>query len=451
MLPPELSVHLASLVPGEDRLVLAVAVHVAENGRIRGHRLIEGVIRSRARLTYGGVARALGLSDVPPRQPEAEASLPLLRTLYAVSKALRMRRQRRGALDFELPEAKVLLDSRGEPVDVIPSREDTGIKTAYGIIEDLMLLANEVVAADLVRRKVPVIYRVHGPPDPRRVETFAAVAEAFGHPLEEDAASSPKKLQRFLRRIAGTPYEQSLSYLLLRSMQQATYDVANIGHFALATRSYLHFTSPIRRYPDLAVHRIVRMLVRGERIEAEEMRAKLQEQAIQSSRMERRAMMVEREVVNVYRCLLMKDRIGDEFEATITAVTERGLSVTVDRPFVEMRIPIERLGEDEYELDGLGIGLVGRRSGHAYVLGARLLVRLEAVALEHRELIAAPSALPDARRDAGRWRAQTRRADSRASLAPTVHPAPSSSKRRRGGSPSANRKNSRKARSSRLR
>ncbi|UJR81847.1 ribonuclease R [Sandaracinus amylolyticus] len=398
MLPPELSTNLASLVPDEDRLTLAVEVRLGKLGKILSHRLIEGVMRSKARISYGGAARALGLTEDAPRQESAEQHLPLLKVLHQISRRLRALRNRRGALGFELPEAKVLLDKSGEPRDVIRSRSDAGIKEAYEIVEDLMLLANEVVAEDLTRRKVPAIFRVHGKPDPNKVETFAAVAEAFGHALEENAAESPKKLQKFLDRIAGTPHAQSLGFLLLRAMQQASYDTRNLGHFALAARDYLHFTSPIRRYPDLAVHRVVRALARGERIEATALREKLQQQAQQSSRMERRAMTVERESVNLYRCLLMKDRVGEEFEGTITGVTEHGLWVSLDLPFVETRAPIERLGEDYYELDRLGIRLVGRRSGHSFALGGRLTVRLESVVIERREMVAVPITLPEARR-----------------------------------------------------
>ena len=398
MLPPELSTNLASLVPDEDRLTLAVEVRLGKLGKIISHRLIEGVMRSPARITYGGVARALGLVEEGERQPEAEKRLPLLRTLHTISKRLRAIRQRRGALEFELPEAKVLLDEKGEPRDVIRSRANLGLKQAYEIVEDLMLLANEVIAEDLTRRKLPAIYRVHGQPDPKKVLTFGAVAEAYGHALEEDAHESPKKLQKILAEIAGTENAHALGYLLLRAMQQATYDVSNIGHFALAAPDYLHFTSPIRRYPDLAVHRVVRALARGEKIDVPKLRETLQRQAVQSSRMERRAMTVEREAVNLYRCLLVKDRVGEEFPGKITSVTEYGVTVALDAPFVEVRIPIERLGEDYYELDRLGIKLVGRRSGHGFALGDAMTVRLESVVIEKREIVAVPASLPEGRR-----------------------------------------------------
>ncbi|MDQ3033207.1 MAG: VacB/RNase II family 3'-5' exoribonuclease [Myxococcota bacterium] len=407
MLPPELSSNLASLVPDEDRLTLAIEVRLGKLGKVLSHRLIEGVMRSRARLTYGGVARALGLVDEGPQEPEAESRVETLRTLHAISRRLRALRVRRGALEFELPEAKVKLDEHGEPIDVVRSRGNAGIKEAYELVEDLMLLANEVIAEDLSRRKLPAIFRVHGKPDPRKVEVFAAVAEAYGYVLEEDAAQSPKKLQQVLGQLAGTQHAHSLGFLLLRSMQQANYGVENLGHFALAATDYLHFTSPIRRYPDLAVHRVVRMLARGEKIDREALGKKLAVQATQSSRMERRAMTVERETVNLYRCLLMKDRVGDELEGTITSVGEHGLNVSLDEPFVEVRVPIERLGEDYYELDRLGIRLSGRRSGHSFTLGERIVVRLESVVIERREMSAAPISSPAARPQRERPRASS--------------------------------------------
>jgi ribonuclease R len=371
-------------------------------------------MRSGGRLTYGGVARALGLTDEGPQQPGAESRLPMLKTLHMISRRLRAIRTRRGALEFQLPEAKVLLGPDGEPTDVVRSRGDAGVKQAYELVEDLMLLANEVVAEDLTRRALPAIYRVHGKPDAKKVATFAAVAEAFGHALEEGAEESPRKLQQFLLKVADTEHASSLGFLLLRAMQQASYDIANIGHFALAARDYLHFTSPIRRYPDLAVHRVVRSLARGEHIDVESLRTRLQLQARQSSRMERRAMTVERETVSLYRCILLKDRVGEEFDGSITGVTENGLSVSLDQPFVDVRVPVERLGDDYYEIDRLGIRLAGRRTGHGFSLGQRVRLRLESVNVERREVVAVPTSLPEARRKRGSEPARARTRDERA-------------------------------------
>ncbi len=250
MLPHELSSNLASLVPDEDRLTLAVEVEVGPKGAIRRHRFIEGVMRSGARLSYHGVARALHLTEQGEPQHEAERRRELLSTLWDVSKALRARRQRRGSIDFDLPEPRIVLDDGGEPIDIRRSRTDPGVRKTYALIEDLMLLANEVVATDLSRRKVPAIYRVHGEPNEAKIAIFAELASSLGYALDEDAGRRPRKLAEFLKRVEGTTHAQALSFLLLRAMQQAAYDTTNVGHFALAAPNYLHFTSPIRRYPD---------------------------------------------------------------------------------------------------------------------------------------------------------------------------------------------------------
>lgn len=387
MLPAELSSNLASLLPGEDRLMLGLELRLSKTGALRRYRFIEGVMRSRARLTYADVAAALGLTSASTPSSEAVSRRELLATLLDVSKLLRARRRRRGALELELPEAKVLLDEAGEPRDVVPQKGDPGVKRAYGIIEDLMLLANETVAEHLARAGLPAIFRVHGKPDPKKIEAFSAVARAFGVSLENETSPRPKDLQNVLARFDGTPFEGALSYLLLRAMQQASYQVDDIGHFALAARHYLHFTSPIRRYPDLAVHRIVRKIARGEAIEPSALRRALVPQAVASSRMERRAMQVEREVQALYRALLMSKYVGDEIAGVVGSVAEQGLLVTLDAPFVEVKVPLERLGDDVFELDRLGIAFVARRSRRRFALGSRVLVRIDEASIERREVV----------------------------------------------------------------
>ena len=280
MLPHALSSNLASLLAKRDRLTLAVDIELDASGNVTHHRFVEGVMRSAADLTYEGVAQALGLTMHGPNEIEAQSHLPELTLLLEVAKLLREGRRARGALEFELPEAKVRVDDEsGQPTDVERSRKDPGVARAYGMIEELMLLANEVVAADLTERGLPAIYRVHGAPDPDRIENFCALAKALGFDLDADAARKPKQLARFLARVQGTPHATALGYLLLRSMKQATYDIENIGHFGLAAEHYSHFTSPIRRYPDLALHRVVRAVARGERLEVEGLPERLKVQS----------------------------------------------------------------------------------------------------------------------------------------------------------------------------
>jgi ribonuclease R len=257
-----------------------------------------------------------------------------------------------------------------------------------------MLLANETVAADLSQRGIPTLFRVHGKPDAGKIAELSVVAEAFGKPLDASEEITPGMLADLLRSIAGTPLEQPLGYLALRAMQQATYGVKNLGHFALAARDYLHFTSPIRRYPDLVVHRTMRRLLHHEKIDAEKLARDLVPIAVAASRAERRAMTIERECVAIHRAILMKDRVGDVVEGRISGVTEAMVFVYVDAPFVEVKIPVERLTSDRYELDRLGVRLVGVTTKRTFALGDPISVRIEEVSVERREIVGLPASQP---------------------------------------------------------
>jgi ribonuclease R len=402
MLPHALSSNLASLLAKKDRLTLAVEIELDPQGNVVRHRFIEGVMRAAAGLSYEAVAQALGLTMQGPVDPNATAHLPQLRVLLDAAKILRDRRRARGSLEFELPEAKVRVDDEsGAPIDVVRSRRDPGVKRAYNMIEEMMLLANEVVAADLNARGMPTIYRVHGQPDPERMETFCALAKALGYDLSTEVAANPKKLARFLTGLEGTPHAGALGYLLLRSMQQATYDTESIGHFGLAAEHYLHFTSPIRRYPDLAVHRVVRAAARGERIEGWGLTGKLKSQAEQSSQRERKSMAIEREVVDLYGAYLMRDQVGEIFDATISGVSDHGFYATLDTPFVDVLCRTAALPLDSYELDAHGVRLSGRRTGRSYALGDRVRLRIEDVSMAQRKVLAIPADVATMRPDSG--------------------------------------------------
>lgn len=391
MLPPELSSDLASLVPDRDRLCMAADVTLGPNGAVREYRLVEGVLRSRARLTYEGVAHALGLSKAAPAQPETAAHMETIEVLQDLARKLRKRRLRRGALGFDLPEARVKLDPHGvDPVDVYRARSDAGIREAYGIVEEMMLLANEIVGTELTKRRIPTVYRVHGKPDGDKLALFAELATSLGFELDVDEAQNPKRLGRFLRRIEGTEHASVLGYLALRSMQQARYDTKNVGHFALALEDYVHFTSPIRRYPDLIMHRVIRAIVRGQHLDFATLRPALKRAGAESSWLERRAMTVERQVVDLYRAILLRDRVGDVFDATVSGIAEHGVFCSLDSPFADVLIPLERL-DDAFERDRLGIRLTGIHTGIGYALGDRLEVRLEQVDVGRRQLVALPT------------------------------------------------------------
>jgi ribonuclease R len=391
MLPRELSSHLASLLPNVDRLALAVEVELDREGHVQRHRFLECVIRSAARLSYGGVARALGLSELPPPQPAADSFKPQLLVLREIAILLGAQRKSRGSLDFDLPEAKVKLDPEtGEPKDIERTRTDPGVRIAYNMVEELMLLANEVVARDLSERKVAAIYRVHGAPNEEKVMVFAELSRSLGFRLDEDIAEHPGKLAHFLASVSDTPHAEVLSYLLLRAMQQATYATDNIGHFGLAADDYVHFTSPIRRYPDLAVHRVVRKIARGEPLHGKKLKSELAEQAAESSRLERRAMLIEREVVDLYRAMLMREHVGEEYNATITGITEHGIFAAIESPSVDVFCRIAALPPDQYQTDQYGTRLFGLASGASYALFDRLRVTIEDVSIARRRISAVP-------------------------------------------------------------
>jgi len=387
MLPPELSTNLASLVPNRDRLCMAVEMHIDEKGHVSSHRIFEAVMRSHGKLYYEGVARALGLTQHGPHQPSAEKRVGTLKILLDLSKRLRARRLKRGALDFDLPEGKVVLDENGEPNEIVQSRKDPGIRQAYRIVEDMMLVTNETVAAHIKRHAAPGVFRVHGKPDPERISMFCQVAKSFGYELEEESASTPKQLSKFLRRIEGTSEASLLRYLLLRAMQQAIYDTdPTTGHFALAAKDYLHFTSPIRRYPDLLVHRILRSMIRNESLDAASLRPRLQRVAAQASDSERRAMIVERDVMDVYRTIYMRKHIGDEFEGRISGFAPFGIYVQISDPFVSVLLPFEQL-EDRYEPDDLGIRLIGARTSKIFTMNDPVTVRIEDANVQARDVV----------------------------------------------------------------
>jgi ribonuclease R len=377
MLPRPLSSNLCSLLPDVIRLCLCIEVTLDAAGHTKKVRIVRGYMKSQAKLTYGGVARALGFSAEPPRDPEADKLVDGLRVANELARILRNRRMKRGALDFDLPEAKMILDEKGHPVDVQKRAGDPGLKKAYQLIEELMLLANETVAGWLTAQGVPTIFRVHAPPDEEKLARLGLVCEQLGVPFDVEDAQDPKKLSAILQTFAEHPRAQVLNMLLLRSMKQATYDTANVGHFGLASKAYLHFTSPIRRYPDLVVHRSTHAEVLGEKKhKTPEAAGKLAEAALAASTAERKAMEIEREVVDLYRAVLMRDHIGQRFEGTVTALVGSGVFVQLDAPFVDVLVRLEDLGGDRWELDDEGLRVFAPRSGDSIGLGERMMVEV---------------------------------------------------------------------------
>jgi ribonuclease R len=390
MLPSALAADLCSLLPDRERLCLCVIADIDKNGTVSAFEVVEGIMRSSAMLTYEGVALALGFTEQGPRSLQAEALRPGLKHLDELSKRLRKARLARGALDLDLPEAHVLLNAQtGAPEDVVRRAKDPGVKRAYQMIEELMLLANELVAQWLSSKKSVAIYRVHSTPDPEKLERVARIARKVGIEIDPESLLEPKGLGKWLRKLEGHPRKSALEMLTLRSLKQAVYDIVNIGHFGLASDAYLHFTSPIRRYPDLVVHRLVKRILRGEKpVNLPEDVERVRSAATESSQRERASMEVEREVVDLYRVLLMQDRVGDTLEGVVTGVTGTGVYVALDEPYVDVLVRFEQLGSDQYELSEEEMAVVGQRSGDRIELGQRLTVVVEEASILRRTTLA---------------------------------------------------------------
>ncbi|MBM4376485.1 MAG: VacB/RNase II family 3'-5' exoribonuclease [Deltaproteobacteria bacterium] len=386
MLPHELSSGLCSLLPRQDRLCMCVEVTCDPTGEPRATRIYEAAMRSRAFLTYDSVARALGWSGEAERDPEADAMREDLAVFWELSSQLRKRRMRRGALDLDLPESDIVLDDATRaPTEVTQRAVDPGVRKAYRLIEELMLLANECVARYLGERHVPTIYRVHGPPDPAKLDRFGALAHEQDIAFDPETAEDPRELSRFLRRIEAHPRKATLHMLLLRAMQQAKYDTVNVGHFGLASEAYLHFTSPIRRYSDLVVHRVLRRVLRGEEVTAtERLLRDLELAALGASERERLTMESERSIHDLYRALFMRERLGETFTGTVTALTGSGLYVQLPEPFVTVLVLHEDLGPGGYELDESGLRVVAPRSGETIALGDELTLTIVDASITRR-------------------------------------------------------------------
>jgi ribonuclease R len=393
MLPHQLSSGICSLNPEVDRLAMVARLDINQGGEVVSEQFMAAVIRSHGRLDYGGVAAALA-GDLRGSRARYEPHLPALRRMMALAERLRGVRKRRGSLDFDLPEAQVVLDE-DDPRRVRTvrrSRADPAVKQAYMMVEDFMLAANEAAARFFGSRGLGTLWRIHAPPRRESLERLSDLARSFG--LDLDPAATPLMLRGFLATVQGHPTERSLSFLLLRALKQAAYSVDNVGHFGLAATEYLHFTSPIRRYPDLIVHRLMKQQLKREGqpagLAAHEEAAPaplsdLRLWAAESSARERRAMEVERAVVDMYRVFLMRDRLGEELDGTISGVSATGLFIEMDDPYVEGLIRLDSLPE-RFELDEHAVRVTAERSGQQLALGDRVRVRIDSVSVPRRRI-----------------------------------------------------------------
>jgi ribonuclease R len=406
MLPEKLSNDLCSLRPDEDRLCLACELNVDRDGHIRRSRFFEAVMRSHARLVYEDVAAAVVDRDAGVRT-RLSAIIEHLDELYALYGAFRRARERRGAIDLDSPEAHIVFGA-DKKIEFIGTR---GRNDAHRLIEECMIAANVAAARFIERHRIPALYRVHDRPAPDRVAELREFLGEVGIKLAGGARPDARHFASLIKRTSQRADNALIQTVLLRSLAQAAYSPRNIGHFGLALESYAHFTSPIRRYPDLLVHRAIKHLLERRPPDRFEYDADtMVSLGAHTSMAERRADEATRDAVAWLKCEFMLDRIGESFDGTIMGVTSFGLFVTLDDIFVEGLIHVSGLGADYYHFDPAGHRLVGERSGAVFRLADRLRVRVQRVDLDERKI---DLELVDGGRGSGFRRSAKRRARGR--------------------------------------
>jgi ribonuclease R len=382
MLPESLSHGLCSLVPDEDRLCLCCELRVSDAGRITRSRFFEGVMRSAARLTYGEVGGFLARPE-GRHAPRLEARRERLLALQGVYRSLTRERTGRGALELDTPELKLRFDAQGRVAALVEQPRNE----AHRLIEECMIAANIAAARFLDRHRVPTLYRVHGLPEVDRLETLRQFLREFGLWLPAAEEVEPEHLRDLLRTIGDRPDAVLISTAVIRSMPQAVYQPGNIGHFGLALEHYAHFTSPIRRYPDLVVHRGIRQVLQGgEPGQLVDWHGPFPALGQDCSFRERRADEATRGAIAWLKCYYMQDRIGEEFEGVVSGVVDFGLFVQLDGLQVDGLLHVSALGQDYFARDHSGFRLVGRSSGRVFRLGDRLRVRVANVSLDERRV-----------------------------------------------------------------
>ncbi|HXW05314.1 MAG TPA: ribonuclease R [Vicinamibacterales bacterium] len=384
MFPPELATGLCSLKPQVDRLVQSCLMEIDRRGTVVRYELHDGVIHSNARMTYTDVNAILTDRD-PGTIARYRELVPFFERMRELFEILNRRRHRRGSIDFDLKEPEIVLDDEGAVEEIVALERNV----AHRLIEEFMLVANETVAQHLDDEQVPSVFRIHEKPDPLKVGEFEAFISTLGYSLAappEDVR--PRHFQKLVERMRGTPEEKPIAFLMLRTMQKARYDPSNLGHFGLAAQSYTHFTSPIRRYPDLIVHRALRESRRG-RMDDErrsELEEDLPEMARHTSDRERRADDAERELVQWKKVRFMADKVGDEFEGYITGVTAFGLYIELVEHFVEGLVHVSTMADDYYRFVDRSHVLRGENTGKVYRLGDRVTVQVIKVDMERRQV-----------------------------------------------------------------
>lgn len=395
MLPERLSNGICSLNPREDRLVMVAEMTYSRGGRRQAARFYPGVIKSRHRLTYTAVARVLDDPDCEEAHALADA-VPSLLAMGELARAIRSRRRDRGSIDFDLPEAEIVLDVQGKPEDIVRSERNW----AHFLIEEFMIAANEAVAEFLEEVRVPCPYRVHAEPAADRVEEFRRFVHNFGYTLKGKQKLHPKDFQDLVRQVEGKPEERMVNQVMLRTMQKAVYSPANIGHFGLASTHYAHFTSPIRRYPDLVLHRHLKAAIGSRRPPKgwkDKAAAYLEDACPHLSARERASEAAEREAVTWKKCQFMADKVGSTFWGYVSGVASFGFFVQLEEYFVDGLVHVSSLKDDFYSYAEPQQALIGERTKRTFRIGDRFLVRVDRVDVERRQVdftLAAPATAP---------------------------------------------------------
>lgn len=377
MLPHTLSNGICSLNMGEDRLALSCLMTLDEKGTVTGYEIAETVINVDQRMSYTDVNKIL--EGDPETINRYEPLVPMFRLMKELADIVREKRKKRGSIDFDFPESKIILDRDGKPLSIKPYERNAATK----IIEDFMLLANETVAQHFYWLEAPFVYRTHDNPDPEKVMKLATFINNFGYFIKVKSGDNeihPKEIQKLLGKIEGTPQEALISRLTLRSMKKAQYTVDCTGHFGLACQYYCHFTSPIRRYPDLQIHRIIKEQLRGRLLEKriEHYQEILPQVAKHSSEMERRADEAERETEKLKKVQYMEDKIGQIFDGVISGITAWGIYVELPDT-VEGMIHVSRLAGDYYYYSEESYEMIGRDTGRCFKLGQRIRIMVDGV------------------------------------------------------------------------
>ncbi|MFJ7832026.1 ribonuclease R [Peribacillus sp. NPDC097264] len=384
MIPHRLSNGICSLNPQVDRFTLSCEMEITPDGEVVSHDIFDSVIKTTERMTYGNVNKILVDKD-EEQMERYESLVPMFQNMEQLAAILRKKRMNRGAIDFDFNEARVIVDEEGHPTDVVLRERSVAEK----LIEEFMLAANETVAEHFNRLDVPFIYRIHEDPKPEKLQRFFEFITNFGYIVRGSANDvHPKALQDIIEAVAGKPEETVISTVMLRSMQQAKYDPESLGHFGLSAEFYTHFTSPIRRYPDLIVHRLIRTyLIEGKLDEAtkEKWNAILPDIADHTSKRERRSVDAERETDDLKKAEYMLDKIGEEYTGIIGSVTNFGMFVELPNT-IEGLVHVSFMTDDYYRFDERQLAMIGERTGKVFRIGDEIDIRVSNVNKEERAI-----------------------------------------------------------------